>query len=100
MKLNKSEVKKNEFRRHKKSKHPTHIYARVGNEFKYIGLTHAEITDGVKNIKLDKNPNPNDFRTAYFKPKAQKDRVNNFKKPEKKWFFTKKDMEKIKKWEK
>lgn len=100
MKKSAKEVKKNEFRRSKVSQHPTYIYARVGDEFKYIGLTHSSITGDTKNIKLDKNPNPADKRPAYFRPNAERDRVNKFKKPEKGWRFSKKDREKVKKYEK
>ena len=49
----------------------------------------------VKNIKLEKNPN--DKSPAFVKPKPEMDKVNNFKKKEKGWFFSKKDKEKINK---
>ena len=97
---NRKEVSKDEFRQYKKTKHPTYIYAKVGNEYKFIGLTHAEVTQGVKNIKLDKNPNPKDKRSAYFRPKAEKDKVNKFKKKEKGWKFSKSDKQKISRYKK
>ena len=91
------EIKRDEFRRSKRTQHPTYIYAKVGNEFKYIGLTHSEVTEGIKNIKLDKNPNPNDKRNAFIKPKVEKAKTNNFKKKEKDWKLSKSDKEKINK---
>lgn len=94
---NQKEVKKNEFRQNKKTRHPAYIYAKVGNEFKYIGITHAEITEGVKNIKLDKNPNPKDAEPAYARPKAEKSKTSNFKSKEKDWKLSKKDKEKLNK---
>lgn len=54
------EIKKNEFRKNKSNGHPAHIYARIGNSYKFIGITHSKITSGVENIELDKNPNPKD----------------------------------------
>ena len=50
--------------------HPTYIYAKVGKKYKFIGITHSEITDGVKNIKMDQNPDPKDKRSSYFRPKS------------------------------
>ena len=55
----------NEFRTHnvsKEGKHPAYIYAKVGDEYVYVGITHASITNGMKNIPLEKNPNPQDRR--------------------------------------
>lgn len=97
---NNKEIKKNEFRKHKDSRHPAYIYAKVGNEYKYIGLTHSPITDNVKNIKLEKNPNPNDNRTAYIRPKSEKAKTNRFRKKENDWRFSKKDKEKVNRYKK
>lgn len=94
---NQKETKRSEFRKNKKTEHPTYVYAKVGNEFKYIGLTHAKITDGVRNIKLDKNPDPNDKEDAYIRPKTEKAKTNNFKKKEKTWKLSKSDKEKVNK---
>ncbi len=91
----KKEVKKDEFRRNKKTRHPAYIYAKVGNELKYIGITHAEITQGVKNIPLEKNPNPKDTAKAFARPKAEKGKSNEFKAKEKGWRLSKKDKQKI-----
>lgn len=93
---NKKETKKNEFRRNKNTKHPTYVYAKTGNEYKFLGVTHAEVTQGIRNIKLEKNPNPKDKTTAYVRPKTQKDKVSRFEKKEKGWKLSKKDKDKIK----
>lgn len=94
---NQKEVKKDEFRKNKTSGHPAYIYAKVGNEYKYIGITHSQITEGMSNIKLDKNPNPKDKKTAYARPKAEKSKTNDFKSTEKGWKLSKKDKDKINK---
>lgn len=91
------EVKKDEFRRNKKTQHPAYIYAKVGNEYKYVGITHSQITEGMINIKLDKNPNPKDKKIAFARPKAEKAKTNNFKSAEKGWKLSKKDKDKINK---
>ena len=92
--------RKNEFRK-KNTKdgkgHPTYIYAREGDKFHYIGLTHAQITKGKRNIKLDKNPNPSDSRDAYFIPKSASNKKSSFGKKLKGWGFCDSDKEKIKK---
>lgn len=92
---NKKEIKKDEFRKNKQSGHPAYIYARVGNDYKFIGITHSALTDGVKNIKLEKNPNPKDKKTAYARPKADKSKTNNFKEKETGWKLSKKDKSKL-----
>ena len=49
----------------------------------------------MENIKLDKNPNPKDKKTAFAKPKAEKSKINNFKNAEKGWKLSKSDKAKI-----
>ena len=97
---NKKEIKKDEFRKNNSDKvksHPVYIYAKIGNEFKYIGITHAEITQGIKNIVLDKNPNPHDNKKAYARPKAEKEKTSKFGKTLEGWKLSKQDKEKISK---
>lgn len=96
----KKEIKKDEIRKNKDTRHPAYIYAKVGNEFKYLGITHAKITDGVKNIPLDKNPNPKDKKKSYVRPKAEKSKTSRFKAKEKGWSLSKKDKEKLKPYKK
>lgn len=69
------EIKLNEFRRNNNKKgrgHPAYIYAQVGDEFIFIGITHAEITDNMHNIPLDANPNPDDPSKSYALPQSEK----------------------------
>ena len=95
--MKKKEIKKDEFRRNKDTQHPAYIYARVGNEYKFLGITHSSVTNGVKNIKLDKNPNPKDNRTAFVRPKAERENQNRFKKKSVGWKMSRSDKEKLKK---
>lgn len=87
--------KRNEFRTcfSKKAKgHPTYIYEKVGERYRYIGITHAQITKGLRNIPLEKNPNPKDDRQSYMRPKTDEDKVSLFeKKPRSDWKFSKND---------
>ena len=76
--------------------HPTYVYAKVGDEYKYIGITHSPITKGVKNIRLEQNPNPKDKSTAYVRPVAQKTHRSKFGKRLNGWKFSDKDKTKIK----
>lgn len=92
------EIKKDEFRRNKENQHPAYIFARVGNEYKFLGITHSEITHGTKNIRLDKNPNPNDKKTAYARPQAEKQNVNRFKKKNNNWKMSKSDKQKLRRF--
>lgn len=99
----KNRQSRNEFRK-KNGKdgrgHPTYIYARQGDDYFYIGITHAEITKRVKNIRLDRNPDPKDKRTAYFRPKAEKNNRSSFGKKLVGWSFSDSDKKKIDKYKK
>lgn len=96
--MSKKTEKRNEFRK-KNSKdgrgHPTYIFARQGNDYIYLGLTHAEVTKGIKNIPLESNPNPSDKRKAHVIPKVQRNNKSSFGKKLKGWFFSKNDKSKI-----
>lgn len=92
---NQKETKRDEFRRNKKTQHPAYIFAKVGNSFKFVGITHSEVTEGMNNIKLEKNPNPKDKTTAYARPKTEKSKTNDFKQKEKTWKLSKSDKEKV-----
>lgn len=88
---------RDEFRTHKKNGHPSYIYAKVNGKYKYIGITHSKITNGVKNIELEQNPNPNDKEKSYARTMAKKDKVKKFKaKPLAGWKMSEIDKKKIK----
>ena len=92
------ETKRDEFRKNKVSGHPVYIYKKVGRKYEFIGITHAEITQGVRNIKLEKSPNPNDSKTSYIRPKSEQLKENKFSKtPYKGWKFTDSDKSKVEK---
>jgi hypothetical protein len=76
--------------------HPTYIFAKDGDNFKYIGITHSDITDGVTNIELEKNPNPNDKKDAFIRPKAEKAHESKFGRKYHGWAFDEKDKGKVK----
>lgn len=92
------EKEKNEFRANNSKEgkgHPTYIYAQVGNEYRYIGMTHAEITEGVRNIPLDKNPEPGNKTKAHIRPEPEKAHRSSFGAKLKGWFFSDSDKEKV-----
>ncbi len=93
----KKNERKNEFRKNRVTGHPTYIYAKSGDDYKYIGITHAKVTDGTKNIPLAKNPNPKDSRQSYVRPTADKKNRSTFGKKLNGWFFSDEDKEKINK---
>lgn len=94
---NKKEIKKDEFRTYSPTGHPAYIFARVGNDYKFVGVTHSPITDGVENIRLDKNPNPNDRDKSYAHSYSQKDKTHYFSERQRDWKMSKCDKEKLKK---
>jgi hypothetical protein len=60
--------------------HPSYIYEKVGNKYKFIGITHSEVTRGMKNIELenDPNPNPKERKKSYIRPKPDEAEINRF----------------------
>lgn len=81
----------------KGASHPAYVFIVKDNEAHYIGITHAEITKGIRNIPLHKNPNSNDVKPAYLRPKAQKAHKKSFsKKGYPDYAFDKNDKRKVK----
>ena len=75
-------VKSKEFRRNNaRTGHPAYIVSvskdkpkkneERQKKAKFLGVTEAPKTHGVKNVKLDKNPNPNSTKQSYVRPKVE-----------------------------
>ena len=77
--------------------HPAYIYQKVGDSYKFIGITHSPITQRVRNIKLDKNPNPYDTQDSYARPKPGIGKISRFGKKKKGWKLSKTDKKKMRK---
>lgn len=60
------------FRNAKLTGHPQYVYDEKGQNYKIIGLTSSPKTDGMNNIPLDHNPEPNNKEKAYLRPKPDK----------------------------
>lgn len=89
---------KNEFRIHNSKKsgyHPTYIFAKKGNKLKFVGITHADITNGIKNIPLETNPNPKDKTPSFFRPFYDESHYSSFGKKKKGWKLNPKDRLKV-----
>ncbi len=82
------------------AKHPAYIFAEVNGEFKYLGITHSPVTQGVRNIKLDKNPNPQDVRHSFARKVAKQAPKSKFSKRLTDWTMDESDRKKLKKYEK
>jgi len=91
-----TKIKKDEFRHSKKIKHPGYVFVQIGDEMQYLGVTHAKITKGIKNIPLDQNPNPKDLNKSYIVPKVESDDKEKLGKPKKGWNLSAEDKKKIK----
>ena len=100
MKPKEKESPRNEFRTSKVTKHPVHIYAKVGDEFKHIGITHSKVTRGIRNIKMVKNPNPKDNETTYFRPKTEGHKTSKYGAKKKEWKLHMDDDKEMKKYRK
>ena len=86
-----------QFRRGRKvnAGHPVYVFDKKEDTFHYIGITHSPITQGVRNIELERNPNPNDERKSYARQKTEitSDKLQTTYRD---WSFTEKDKRKIK----
>ena len=92
-------VRVNEIRTNytKASSHPTHIYKREGGKYLFVGLTHAPITRGIRNIPLDCNPDPSSNDKTYARPFSQIDKVRNFGPKHEGWKIAPRDKKKLRK---
>lgn len=52
--------------------HPVYIIDETTKEFIGFGITTGKYTNGVQNIPLSKNPEPNNEKEAYVRPKIMK----------------------------
>lgn len=48
--------------------HPQYVYDECGRQYKILGITSSPTTNGVLNIKLEKNPEPHNTDDAYVRP--------------------------------
>lgn len=88
---------RNEFRKYKKNGHPAYIYEKVGDKFRFLGITHSDVGEGVTKKRLEVNPNPEDKKPVYMKKTSEIDKVNRFGNVKKGWKLSEKDFEKVKK---
>ena len=81
--------RKHEFRFHKvivltnngkqiKIAHPGYIFIEKGNLYIYVSLTHSNIIEGFKVLKLRKNPNPKDSGDSYYIAEIKEDTKDRF----------------------
>ena len=85
-----------EFRFNNVRQHPAYVFGRQGKYFLCIGITHAPKTQNVRNIDMLINPDPEDKRKSYFRPKVLKDRISKFGKIRTNWKLSKDDDDKMK----
>ena len=86
---------RNEFRKYKKSGHPSYIFEKVGNEFRFLGITHSNIDKETSKIKLERNPDPEDDGDAYIKTEVEEAKQNRFGKVKRGWELSPNDKKKV-----
>jgi len=76
-----------------KMRHPHHIYAQGGEEFKSLQLTHSPQIKGraMPNIKMHKPPNPKDKKEQHFVPQSETRKKTDFGKARKNWSLSQED---------
>lgn len=75
--------------------HPQYVYDEQGREYKILGITSSPKTNNVLNVKLERNPEPNNSAPAYVRSKP--DKVDKGVKNErlKGWKFSENDKKKV-----
>lgn len=75
--------------------HPQYVYDEEGKQYKILGITSSPQTNGVLNVKLERNPEPNNPKTAYVR--SAPDKVDKGVRNDKLkgWKFTGNDKEKV-----
>lgn len=79
----------------KTTSHPQYVYDDIGREYKVLGITSSPKTNGIINVKLERNPEPSNAKSAYIRTKP--DKVNKGTQNErlKGWKFTENDKKKV-----
>lgn len=77
--------------------HPQYVYGKNRKHFKSIGITHGDTTDNVKNIPMERNPEPGKSEPSFMLPRPNRipKKTRNKKLPG--WTLTKADRKKAKK---
>jgi len=83
------------FHSKKTTGHPAYVYDKKNGNYRFIGITTSDNTNGVKNISLDKNPEPNNKEKAYIRPKPMSLPTGTRNDKLKGWKFTDADKKKV-----
>lgn len=96
-KPNKKNKFRPQFRRGRKvnAGHPVYVFEKKDDKFHYIGITHSPVTQGVRNVELERNPNPRDNRKSYIRTKTEIT-SGKLQTTYRDWAFTEKDKNKVK----
>lgn len=93
-------MSQSEFRYNRKRKHYSYLFKDVGSRHKNIVLSskpyRKEHRKMKKNIRLYKNPNPNNDNQSYLIPKVYVDSIDSFDTRRLNWQFHKNDKRKVK----
>lgn len=77
--------------------HPQYVFDEEGNKYKVLGITSSAETNGVKNVLLERNPEPHNSKMAYVRTKPAIEDKGAFGSRLNGWKFTKNDKKKVKK---
>lgn len=79
----------------KTTSHPQYVYDESGREYKILGITSSPKTNGILNVQLERNPEPNNPKTAYVRTKPDKINKGTQNERLKGWKFTENDKKKV-----
>ena len=95
---------RSEFRYNRKRKHYSYLFQDIDSKRKIIILSskayRKEHKKMKRNVKLFKNPNPNNQNDSYLIPKIYVDDISSFDERKLKWSFHRNDKRKVKRIQK
>ncbi len=75
--------------------HPQYVYDENGREYKILGITSSPKTNGILNVQLERNPEPNNRKAAYVRPVPAKVNKGVRNDKLKGWKFSENDKKKV-----
>ena len=77
--------------------HPQYVFDETGKTYRVLGITKSSQTNGVLNVKLKVNPEPNNKEQAYIRTKPQEVKKGVQSERLKGWKFSSEDKAAVKK---
>lgn len=72
-------------------RHPAYVFLEKGNLYIFVTITHSNSVENHLVVKLEKNPNPEDKKDAYYVAEVKQDTKDRFRKRLSNWKISESD---------